>query len=457
MTHSKKGSAHPKQQEMEKYLGISSVDELFGDIPSSVRLKRSLAIPGPLSERDLILHFENILSKNTPMTAFIGGGAKNHYIPALVKEVITKPELLNAYTPYQPEVSQGMLQGLFEYQSLISELVEMDVTNASMYDWPTAAAEALLMAVRLLKKRNKVLITKAICPDRLSVIKNYLDGPEIAYDFVGYNPETGEVDLEDLKDKMNEEIAAFYFETPNIFGIIEQQAKEICSIVHKAGSKAICGVDPISLAILSPPGSFGADIAVGEAQYLGIPISYGGPFVGFFSMNYDRRNIRQMPGRLVGLTKTEGEDERGFVLTLSTREQHIKRERATSNICTNQSILAYGAGVYLGLLGPKGLEGTANYCLTAAHYLANKIDKLKHFEAPIFSSPFFNEFAVRLKKGKMLTVKEKLVDYGYAAGYLVKDCFPELGETVILAVTEMHTMEEIDGFLEALKEIDKTL
>ncbi|RLI67880.1 MAG: glycine dehydrogenase, partial [Candidatus Gerdarchaeota archaeon] len=218
MTNQKEGSADTIQKEMESYLGIRSIDELFEDIPPSVRLNRPLKLPAAKSERDLSLYLDEILSQNLPVTSFLGGGAQFHYIPALVKEVITKPELLNAYTPYQPEVSQGMLQGLFEYQSLINELTGMNVTNASMYDWPTAIAEALLMCRRLFNNRTKVLLPQSIHPDRLSVVENYLAGPKISYELISFNKETGELDLEDLRTKMNENVAAVYLENPNSFG-----------------------------------------------------------------------------------------------------------------------------------------------------------------------------------------------------------------------------------------------
>jgi len=457
MKNKSEGSAKDIQKEMETFLGIKDIDELYQDIPSSVLFKRPLEIPGPMSERDLSTYIDKILSMNQKVISFLGGGTQNHYIPALVKEVITKPELQNSYTPYQPEVAQGMLQGIFEYQSLISELTGLDVTNASMYDWSTAIAEALLMSVRLLKNRKKVLITSSIHPDRLSVVKNYLDGPNIDYEFVKIDNSTGEIDLADLKIKLNEEVAAFYFENPNCFGVIERNAEKICDLVHTIEAKAIVGVDPISLGILKPPGKYGADIVVGEGQGLGIPISFGGPHVGFFSINYDLKTIRQMPGRLVGMTKTKDGKQRAFVLTLSTREQHIRREKATSNICTNQSILAFGAGVYMSLLGPEGLKETAEYCLTTANYLSQKINELKHFESPIFSGSHYNEFTVRVKKGKIAVVQKMLIERGIVAGFSTVNCHPEFGETAIFCTTEMHTIDDLNKLLTSLEEIDKKL
>lgn len=457
MSNTSKGSAKEIQKEMESYLGIKSIDELYKDIPSSILFKKKLNLPGPLSERDLSLYLDDILSQNKKVVSFLGGGAQNHYIPALVKEVITKPELQNSYTPYQPEVSQGILQGLFEYQSLISELTKLNVTNASMYDWATAIAEALLMSVRLLKNRMKVLITSSIHPDRLAVVKNYLAGPEITFELVNMDSKTGEIDLEDLKNKLSNDIAAFYFENPNCFGVIEQHAEEISSLVHEVGAMAIAGVDPISLAILKPPGEYGVDIAVGEGQALGLPPSFGGPHFGFFCIDYDRKTVRQMPGRLVGMTKTIDEKQRAFVLTLSTREQHIRREKATSNICTNQSLLAVAAGVYLSLLGPEGLKCTAEYCITAANYLSKKINELENFESPIFSGSHYNEFTVRVKKGTIAEIQEYLLKSGFVGGFSTTKCHPEFGETAIFCVTEMHKMEDIKSLLAILQEIDKNL
>ncbi|NHJ86105.1 MAG: aminomethyl-transferring glycine dehydrogenase subunit GcvPA [Asgard group archaeon] len=457
MTNTKEGSACDIQKEMESYLGIKSVDELFSDVPKDLRVKHSLKFPQPLSERDLSLYLDKVLSLNQPVTSFLGGGAQNHYIPALVKEVITKPELLNAYTPYQPEVAQGMLQGIFEYQSLINSITKMDVTNASMYDGPTAAAEAMLMAVRLGKNQKKILITKSIHPDKLAVIRSYLDGPGIKFELVEYDKTTGEVDIADLKKRFDETVAAFYFENPNSFGVIESNAEEICKIIHDHNCMAIVGVDPISLGLIKPPGDYGADIAVGEGQGLGCPLSFGGPHFGFFSIKYDKKVIRQMPGRLVGLTKTLDGKQRAFVLTLSTREQHIRREKATSNICTNQSILAFGAGVYLSLLGPEGLEKTAEYCLSAAHYLASEINKLKFFDTPVFKGSFYNEFVMRVTKGTMADVETALIDNGIVGGYTLEKCHPELGEAAIFCVTEMHTMDDLDKLIMVLQGLDKKL
>ncbi|MBD3192659.1 MAG: aminomethyl-transferring glycine dehydrogenase subunit GcvPA [Candidatus Heimdallarchaeota archaeon] len=457
MTTEKNGSAKSIQKEMEKYLGIHSIEELYQDIPSSLLLSQPLDVPGPFSERDLTQHLDKILSKNRTVVSFLGGGIANHYIPALVREVMTKPELLNSYTPYQPEVSQGMLQGLFEYQSLFCELTNMNVINASMYDWATAIGEAILMAVRLAKRRTKVLISKAISPDRLAVVKNYLAGPEIDYELVGYDPTTGEVNLAALQEKLSENIAGFYFENPNYFGVIESQAEEICKLVHQVQARAIVGVDPLSLALIKPPGDYQADIVVGEGQPFGSAMSFGGPILGFIGMNYDRKNIRHMPGRLVGLTTTEDEQQRAFTLTLSTREQHIRREKATSNICTNQSILGFAAGVYLSLLGPEGLKGTAEYCLSAARYLAMKINELTHFEAPALSGTHFKEFTIRLTQGKMKDVENMLIERGFIGGFSLVKSHPELGEATVVCVTEMHSMEDIDNFLSALEEIDKEL
>jgi len=457
MAQKNEGSVTNIQKEMESYLEIKNVEELYKDIPFSVLLKQPLDIPGPLSERDLSLYLDEVLSMNKKVISFLGGGTQNHYIPALVREVTTKPELLNAYTPYQPEVSQGMLQGIFEYQSLVSELTKLNVTNASMYDFATAIAEALLMSVRLKKKRQKVLITSSIHPDRLSVVKNYLDGPNITFEFVKFDKKTGEVDVTDLKEKMTEEIAAFYFENPNAFGVIESNAEEICKIVHEVEGLAIAGVDPISLGLLKAPGDYGVDIAVGEGQGLGVPVGFGGPHFGIFSINYDSKMIRQMPGRLVGMTKTNDGKQRAYVLTLSTREQHIRRERATSNICTNQSILAFGAGVYLSLLGPDGLKCTAEYCITAANYLSSKINELSNFESPVFTGAHYNEFTVRVMKGTIADVAEKLLKKDIVGGYSLTKCQPELGETATFCVTEMHTMDEINQLLDALKEINKGL
>lgn len=450
-------SASKVKEEMLKILGISDIDELYVDVPSEIRFKGELNIPGPYTELEVSRKIREILSANRnfwKMPFFLGAGCWPHYVPSAVKYVISRSEFLTAYTPYQPEISQGILQALFEFQSLICELTGLEVANASMYDWASALAEALLMAVRVTHKR-KVILPKIIHPERRKVAETYLNPHNIEILEVGYDKETGQLDVSELKNSLSNEVAAVYVENPSYLGFLETGVADIASMVHGVGGLFIVGVDPISLGILKAPGDYGADIVVGEGQPLGNFMNFGGPLLGIFACRGDNKLIRQMPGRIIGLTSTIDSSERGFVMALQTREQHIRREHATSNICTNQSLCAVAAAVYLSLLGPSGLRELCESIMYRSHYAMKLLDELPGVRVPLFSSPHFKEFVVNID-GSGLTVEtlhRELLKYDVHGGKIIKKEFPELGESALYCVTELHSKEDIERLADAFKHV----
>jgi glycine dehydrogenase subunit 1 len=374
--------------EMLQYLKLKSVSELFVDIPREVRID-GLRLPDGLSELELKRDLEALMSSNIPASSqptFLGAGVYHHFIPAAVRAIVSRSEFLTSYTPYQPEISQGMLQSLFEYQSFMAELTGMDVINSSMYDSSTALGEAVLMSHRI-SGGSRFLVSRATSPEKKLVAKTYARGADIAVDEVNYDPTTGLVDLFDLKVKMKDDVAGFYFENPNFFGPIESQAEEIRAVV---GSKTlVAGVNPMSLALLRPPGDVGADIVIGDAQVFGTPMNLGGPMIGIFGCKSE--HVRKMPGRLIGMT-SDIEGKRAYCMTLQTREQHIRRSKATSNICTNEALLALAAAAYLALVGRSGLRKIAARNVENMHALSKRINETKGLRAPHFKSAHFNEF-----------------------------------------------------------------
>ncbi|RLE51116.1 MAG: aminomethyl-transferring glycine dehydrogenase subunit GcvPA [Candidatus Methanomethylicota archaeon] len=448
-------SALKVKKEMMQVLNISDIDELYSDIPDKVKLKRELKVPGPLSEYEVYRYIRNILSKNTnilKMPCFLGAGCWPHYVPALVKEIISRSEFLTSYTPYQSEISQGMLQALFEYQSLICELTGMDVANASMYDWASALAEAVLMAVRVTRRR-KVIIPRIIHPERKLVLKTYTEPHNIEILEADYDRESGLINLNTLESLMSSDVAAVYIENPSYLGFIEVNAEEIGSIAHKHNSLFIVGVDPISLGILKAPGDYGADIVIGEGQPLGNPMNFGGPMIGIFACRGEMKLIRQMPGRIIGMTTTLDGSRRGFVMALQTREQHIRRERATSNICTNEALCAVAAAVYLSLLGPKGLRKLCETIMYNSHYVMRKLNEIEGVKAPLFKAPHFKEFVVNIDETgiKIEDLHKKMLKHGVHGGKLIKNEFPELGESALYCVTEIHRKDDLDQLIEVFK------
>jgi len=343
------------KQEMMREIGIKNLDELYADIPEKYRLKKPLNLPEALSEFEVKEHVEALLSENktlNDMPMFLGAGCWPHYVPAVVKEIVQRSELATSYTPYQPEISQGILQALFEYQSMICELTGMEVANCSMYDWASALGEATRMAARL-TRRNQILVPKIIHPERAATLQAYVETAGIKIKEIAFNNETGQISLEDLKSKISNETAAVYIENPSYLGFIETQVNEISKETHAYDALFIAGVDPTSLGILKPPSNYGVDIVVGEAQPFGNPMNFGGPLLGIFACRDDLKLIRQMPGRIIGMTTTLDGNRQGFCMALQTREQHIRREKATSNICSNEALCAVASAVYMALLGPE--------------------------------------------------------------------------------------------------------
>jgi glycine dehydrogenase subunit 1 len=335
------------KKKMMEEIGIKSIDELYNDIPNEVKLKRELKIPGPMSEYEIMLHINKILSKNKSfydMPMFLGAGCWPHYVPAVVQEIVNRSEFITSYTPYQPEISQGMLQSLFEYQSMICELTGMDFANSSMYDWASALGEAASMASRV-TGRNEFLVPYYIHPERLSTLNAYAEPVGIKIIKIKQDLHSGQIDLSDLKKKISNKTAGVYIENPSYLGFLETQVDELSKISHEKGSLFIVGVDPISLGILKAPGDYGADIVVGEGQPLGNFMNYGGPLLGIFACKGDRL-LRQMPGRIIGMTTTIDGKQKAYCMVLQTREQHIRREKATSNICSNEALCAVAGAVF---------------------------------------------------------------------------------------------------------------
>ena len=453
-------SSNETVKKMMEAVGISSVEQLFKDIPPETRISQekwmSLEIGKGrmLSELDAKRIIEEKLSKNKIFIPppYMGGGVYPHYVPPLVKYILSRGEFLTAYTPYQAEISQGLMQAIFEYQSLMAELLQMEVVNASMYDWASAIAEALLMSVRVKKGRRKVVVPYNVNPFHLKVIETYLWPQGVRIERVRYDREKGSIDIEDLKSKVDSDTAGVYLQYPNFFGVIEN-AKTVGEIVREKGALYITGVYPVSLGLLKAPGEVGADIAVGDGQPFGLGLSYGGPYLGIFAVRYDQNLIRQMPGRIIGLTTTQEGDQRAFAMILQAREQHIKREKATSNICTNEALVAIGVAVYLSLLGKTGLRKLAELNYYRAHYAASRFSEIGLNR--VFSGEFFNEFAVSLN-GFGKTYREvhgKLLDRGVHGGLYIGHLYPELGEASLWAFTELHFKTDIDKLVDLLKEI----
>jgi glycine dehydrogenase subunit 1 len=445
------------KQEMMREIGITSIEELYADVPENYRLKNPLNLPEALSEFEVRKHVERLLSKNrtcNDMPIFLGAGCWPHYVPAAVKEIVQRNELLTSYTPYQPEISQGMLQTLFEYQSMICELTSMDVANSSMYDWASALGEAARMAARI-KNRNEVLVPKIIHPERLATLKTYTEPAGISIKQVSYNSGNGQMDIEDLKKKISDKTAAIYVENPSYLGFIETQTEEIQKEAQKYNALFTVGIDPTSLGILKPPGEYGADIVIGEAQPLGNAMNFGGPLLGIMACRGDMSLVRQMPGRIIGLTTTQDGSRNGFCMALQTREQHIRREKATSNICSNEAMCAVASAVHLALLGPEGLRELGETIMYNASYAMKLLSKTEGVKAPLFKSAHFKEFTVNFDETG-LSVKEitkRLLRHSIHGGKDISAEFPEFGQTALYCVTEIHSIDEIERMAEALNEV----
>lgn len=436
---------HEDEKEMLSSIGLNSLDDLFSDIPENIKLKRALNLPEGLSELELSKYLDTLAHKNlstNELTCFLGAGAYDHYIPAVIKHIVSKSEFYTAYTPYQAEISQGTLQCIFEYQSMICELTGLDAANASMYDGATACTEAALMAVDSTRKK-RVLVSKTVHPETRKVLETYTKFKDI--ELVEIDMTEGVTDLEKLKSAIDNKTAGVILQNPNFLGIIEE-VKEVEKITHDNKALLIMSVDPISLGILKSPGELGADIAVGEGQSLGNNMSFGGPYVGFMATK--AKLMRKMPGRIVGQTQ-DLDGKRGFVLTLQAREQHIRREKATSNICSNEALNALAAAIYLTTMGKKGIKEVAYQSTQKAHYAFNKITNSGKFK-PLFNKPFFKEFALVGEKEPAI-INGELLKNKILGGYPLSEDYASYKNALLFCVTEKRTVQEIDKLVSVME------
>ncbi|MDO9538095.1 MAG: aminomethyl-transferring glycine dehydrogenase subunit GcvPA [Thermoplasmata archaeon] len=433
-------------EEMLAALNMRSVDELFSDIPEPVRTDISKLENGKC-EQDIRNHIEKILANNVStnrVSSFLGGGAFDFYVPSAVKAIASRSEFLTSYTPYQPETSQGLLQVLWEYQSMMCELTGMEVVNNSLYDYATGLGEAALMAARLKTGKN-FLVPETISWPKLSVLENYCRGPGIRIQKYSFDRETGQADLNDMKSKLNDDVFGVLLESPNCLGILESQTNEIRQIM---GEKIlVAGVNALSLAAARPPGDYGADIVISEGQILGNSTNFGGPMLGIMACR--KKHVRKMPGRVIGLT-TDIEGRMAFCMTLQTREQHIRREKATSNICSNEALTTVATTSYLALKGGSGLRETAYYAMKKSRELAMAISSVPGCKAPIFSGPYFNEFIASfpVKAEKLIESMSKL---GVIPG--VELTLEGMENNLLIAVTDRTSDHDINKYIQALKEV----
>jgi glycine dehydrogenase subunit 1 len=437
------------REEIKKSLDIQSVEELFSDIPKKDSFYSLDHIPAALDERELKETFKTFADRNRfgDHLSFLGAGAYNHFIPEVVNYISAKGEFLTPYTPYQPEVSQGSLQTLFEYQTMISMLTGLDISNSSLYDGGTAAAEGVLLALRKSRKK-RVAVAKNLHPEYNEIIQTYIQNLGIESIQVDFDPATGKVDTDQLRDRLEESCGGFIFQSPNFFGVIED-GTEIADITHQAGGHAIQVVaEAMSLGLLTPPGEHGVDIAVGEAQSFGLPLGFGGPYLGFIAAR--KEFLRQLPGRIVGET-TDRHGRRGYVLTLSTREQHIKRERATSNICTNQAWCAMRAAVYLTTMGKKGLQD-----ISRINHLRTKRFVTAAAEIPgiriKFTKDYFNEVVLEIEDPPLDDFLARMEERKIIPGVPLRWFYPQFENALLVNFTEIHREEDIQRLLSAIEE-----
>ncbi|MBN1137648.1 MAG: aminomethyl-transferring glycine dehydrogenase subunit GcvPA [Anaerolineae bacterium] len=428
-------------------IGVERVEDLFHDVPEACRFPK-LELPEPVSEMEIMAELQAMSEENLDAghySSFLGAGAYHHYVPRIVDHVISRSEFFTAYTPYQPEISQGTLQSIFEYQSMICALTGMEVANASHYDGATSTAEAVIMALNSVKgKRNKVLVSPTLHPEYRAVVRTYTQG--MGLEIVGDDPATA--GLPELAARLDGNTACLIVQNPSFLGQIED-LEGLAERVHQAGAMLVVVVtDPISLGLLRAPGDYGADIVAGEGQALGNGLNYGGPYLGFFACR--EKDVRKMAGRLVGQT-VDAEGKRGFVLTLATREQHIRREKASSNICTNQALCALAASVHLAALGKSGLRRLAELCYHKAHYAAQMIARIDGYQV-LSDKPFFHEFAVRCPAPVQAINGYLLDEWGLIGGYDLGQVYPELENHMLLCVTEVASQPEIDSLAVALGE-----
>ncbi len=436
--------------EMLNAIGAKKVEDLFNDVPSEILLNRPLNIgyQKPLSEYEISSRIEELKRKNKQLEfpPYLGGGFCPHYIPQAVKMIISRSEFYTSYTPYQPEANQGLLQALFEYQSYIAELLQMEVVNSSLYDWGGALAEAILMSNRINGKK-KIIMPRNVNPLHRTVAETWTKGKGIEFIDVNYDTE-GKIDLNDLENKISNDDSAIYFQQPNYFGIFETEIENIVELAKKKNIITIMGVNPLSLALIKPPGEYGVDIAVGDAQEVGIPLNTGGPSLGIFATRWDSKLVRQMPGRIVGLTE-DSTGKQGFTLILQTREQFARREKATSNITTNEALLGIAVSVYLSLLGKYGIKKLAEEVYYRSHYAAKKLQD-RGLGKRHFNGDFFEEFLFDFP-----------VDYDKINSYLLSKNIQgglQIGRnSALFCFTELHTKHMIDFLVEQIEEVIKNV
>ena len=436
-------ATHEDEEKMLKACKLNSIDELFSDIPDNLKLKRDLDLEESKSELEVSKIVKNIADKNISteeLTCFLGAGAYDHYVPSIIKHITSRSEFYTAYTPYQAEISQGTLQSIFEFQSMIAEITKMDIANASMYDGATAAVEGCLLAVSK-TRRKKVVVGKTVHPETRQILKTYLQFNDCEVVEVDYDRESGMTDLNRLKESVDDDTACVLLQNPNFFGVIED-VDEVGQIAHDKKAMYVLSVNPITLSVLKSPGEVGADVAVGDAQPLGNTLNFGGPYVGFLAIKSGL--IRKMPGRVVGQT-VDRDGNRCYCLTLQTREQHVRREKATSNICSNQGLCALNASIYLATMGKKGYEEVAMQNMQKSHYAAKKMSEDGKF-TPLFKGKFFNEFVVKSPVG-IDELNKKLLENDILGGYDLGKDYPELSGCTMLCVTEKRSVDDINKLI----------
>ncbi|UCG90538.1 MAG: aminomethyl-transferring glycine dehydrogenase subunit GcvPA [Candidatus Heimdallarchaeota archaeon] len=443
---------------MLESIGVSTIGELFSEIPEKLRLKEKLNLPLSHSEQETLLNVKKILGKNKTVdeiSSFLGAGIYQHFIPTVVSTLLSRSEFYTSYTPYAPEISQGMLQALWEYQSMIAEITRLDLVNSSMYDMATALGEAALMCTRVTRK-EVFLVPSYLQPERFQTLLTYTQGPGISVKTYPFDKETGKADLyalAELAKSHKNQLSGIYLENPNFWGVIEEDVQEVEKITHNMEGIFVVGIDPISLGILTSPGEYGADIAIGEGQSIGLPMNFGGPLLGIFAVKNDRRLSRAMPGRIIGISTEVKSSKRAFTMTLQTREQHIRREKATSNICTNNALCALASTIFLSLLGPIGLKRLAEICMARTTHLLEELRSIEGIKSPYFSGVPFKEFIFQLdSKFSSKELDFFLQSNNIQGGLSLQKYFPELRQCYLSAVTEMAKITDIDQFTQKIRE-----
>ncbi len=434
------------QQAMLEAIGARSVEELFAGIPAALRLQRPLDLPPALSELELAQHMQALAARNAHAgkeLCFLGGGSYDHFIPSVVDALAGRSEFYTSYTPYQPEVSQGNLQAMFEYQTMVCQLTGMDVSNASLYDGGSATIEAALLCMSATRRSGKVVVPRSLHPEYRQILETYLIN--LGTELVTVDTPDGRLDLNALRSALNNDVACVVLQHPNFFGCLEE-AQAVAEATHAAGALLVMVVDPLSLGVLKRPGELGADVVVAEGQALGSPMQYGGPYLGVMACR--DKFVRRLPGRLAGQT-VDRRGRRCWVLTLQTREQHIRREKATSNICTNQGLFALRAAIYLTFMGPHGVREVGELCVRKTHFAATQITANPRLQRR-FTAPVFKEFVVRDSEGRVAELLEQALQAGVLAGIPLQRWYPELSDCFLVAVTEKRTRPEIQLLADSL-------